>query len=64
LSRSFRVDQDYADPNSVATELAAEFEVIGFAAPLVVVRRRSDGKKGSLFFQHSPRFYYAWQEGK
>ena len=39
-------------------ELSQEFEVVGFMAPLVVVRRRSDGKKGSLEFQHSPRFYF------
>lgn len=39
-------------------ELAADFEVIGFLAPFVVVRRRSDGRKGSLEFQHHPRFYF------
>jgi hypothetical protein len=27
---------------------------LGFAAPLVVVRRKSDGVRGSLEFQHSP----------
>lgn len=47
-------------------ELAEEFEVIGFLAPVVVVRRRSDRVKGSLEFQHSPRFYFSFQphEGK
>lgn len=39
-------------------ELAADFEVIGFMAPFVVVRRKSDGCKGSLEFQHNPRFYF------
>jgi hypothetical protein len=39
-------------------ELAQDFEVLGFAAPLVVVRRKSDAKKGSLEFQHNPRFYF------
>lgn len=43
-------------------ELQAEFEAIGFAAPYIVVRRKSDGKKGSLMFQHHPRFYFNWQE--
>ena len=43
-------------------ELGHEFEVIGFAAPLVVVRRKSDGMKGSLEFQHRPRFYFNWME--
>jgi hypothetical protein len=38
--------------------LRLEFEVLGFAAPFVVVRRRSDGQKGSLEFTHSPRVYF------
>ena len=41
-------------------ELRQEFEVIGFMAPHVVVRRKSDGRKGSLEFQHSPRFYFGF----
>jgi hypothetical protein len=41
-------------------ELARDFDVLGFAAPLVVVRRKADGLKGSLFFQHHPRFYYSF----
>ena len=39
-------------------ELAWDFEVLGFMAPFVVVRRKSDGVKGSLTFRHMPRFYY------
>ena len=39
-------------------QMMEDFEAIGFGAPLVVVRRRADGVKGSLFFQHSPRFYF------
>ena len=39
-------------------ELSDDFDVIGFAAPLVVVRRKADSKKGSLEFQHNPRFYF------
>lgn len=42
-------------------ELRRDFEVLGFAAPLVVVRRRCDGVKGSLYFQHNPRFYFDFQ---
>mgnify|MGYP005821883679 CR=1 FL=1 len=42
-------------------ELARDFEVIGFAAPYVVVRRRSDGAMGSLEFQHQPRFYFNFE---
>jgi hypothetical protein len=42
-------------------QLVQDFEPLGFMAPLIVVRRRSDGKKGSLEFQHHPRFYFSWQ---
>lgn len=41
-------------------ELARDFEVIGFAAPFVVVTRKSDGVKGSLAFKHEPRFYFTF----
>jgi len=41
-------------------ELTRDFEVLGFLAPFVVVRRRSDGVKGSLEFQHDPRFYFSF----
>lgn len=43
------------------SELSRDFDVLGFSAPLVVVRRKSDGVKGSLFFQHSPRFYFGFE---
>ena len=42
-------------------ELSRDFEVVGFMAPFVVVRRKSDGQKGSLEFRHSPRFYFNFQ---
>ena len=42
-------------------QLQEEFEVIGFMAPMVVVRRRGDCVKGSLMFQGSPRFYFSFQ---
>lgn len=42
-------------------ELAQDFDVLGFAAPIVAVRHRSDGVLGSLLFQHSPRFYFDFQ---
>jgi hypothetical protein len=41
-------------------EMAEEFEVIGFGAPFIVVKRKSDGQKGSLEFVHMPRFYFNW----
>ena len=42
-------------------ELAQEFDVLGFLAPFVVVRRKSDGQKGSLEFQHHPRYSFRFQ---
>ena len=39
-------------------ELQRDFEVEGFLAPFVVVKRRGDGVVGSLMFQHMPRFYF------
>ena len=41
-------------------ELGRDFEVKGFLAPFVIVRRRSDGVLGSLIFQHNPRFYFCF----
>ena len=41
-------------------ELGRDFEVTGFLAPFVVVRRKSNGKKGSLEYQHQPRFYFGF----
>ena len=43
-------------------EIREDFDVIGFAAPMMIVSRKSDGKQGSLVFQHSPRFYWEFQE--
>jgi hypothetical protein len=43
-------------------KLQRDFEVTGFAAPFVVVRRRSDGAVGSLEFTHSPRLYFSWRK--
>ena len=42
-------------------ELSRDFEVLGFSAPLVVVRRKCDGVKGSLEFQHQPRLYFSFK---
>ena len=56
-----RLRQQYGKVWST-TEMIEEFDVKGFMAPFVVVRRKSDGKVGSLEFQHSPRYYFNWQE--
>ena len=42
------------------TELQNDFQVLGFAAPFVIARRRADGVRGSLMFQHSPRLYHSF----
>lgn len=42
-------------------QLQEDFDVLGFMAPIIAVRRKSDGVKGSLFFQHGPRFYFNFQ---
>jgi hypothetical protein len=39
-------------------ELQRDFEVLGFQAPYVVVRRKADGQKGSLEFANRPREYF------
>ena len=39
-------------------ELQRDCQALGFMAPYVIVCRRSDGVKGSLQFQGSPRFYF------
>ncbi len=42
-------------------QLRQDFDVLGFVAPLIVVRRKSDGVRGSLEFQHDPRLYFNFQ---
>jgi hypothetical protein len=51
-------------PTWTTQELQRDFEVIGFAAPFVVVRRRSDSAVGTLEFTASPRRYFSWQEDR
>jgi hypothetical protein len=43
-------------------QLSQDFEVTGFMAPYVVVKRKADGVVGSLMFQHSPRFYFKFHK--
>lgn len=50
------------DPVWDTNAMREEFEAIGFAAPFVVVRRRSDGVRGTLMFTHHPRFYFGFEE--
>jgi hypothetical protein len=42
-------------------QLRADFNVEGFMAPYVIVRRKTDGQRGSLMFQHNPRLFFAFE---
>lgn len=44
-------------------QLQEDFDVLQFAAPLIVVRHKTTGQSGSMFFQHQPRFYWGFQPG-
>lgn len=57
-------DLEKATKRWTTDEMREEFEVIGFGAPYVVVRRKSNGVRGMLEFTHMPRFYFNWQEHK
>lgn len=59
--------EDLADVEEAGEEkwdtyqLQQEFKVEAFAAPFVIAVRKSDGKRGSLEFTHSPRVYFNWK---
>ncbi len=42
-------------------EFSRDFTVLGFMAPYCVVTRKSDGVRGSVEFQHNPRFYFNFE---
>lgn len=57
------LESDYGVGNVWSTaELSERFEVIAFRAPFAVVREKATGKKGTVMFQHSPRFYFSFKE--
>jgi len=59
------LEREYGADNVWDTQqLSARFEVLGFMAPFCIVRDRKTGAKGSVMFQHSPRFYFSYQEDK
>ena len=43
-------------------ELQQDFTVESFCAPFMVATRKETGKRGTLMFQHNPRFYFNWRE--
>lgn len=48
------------EPVYTTAEMTAAFEAIGFLAPFVTVKRRSDGVVGTLMFTSNPRFYFGF----
>jgi hypothetical protein len=55
------IPEAYKGPTWTTQQLVKQFEVIGFAAPFVRVRRREDEVAGTLMFVHSPRIYFRWE---
>lgn len=53
-------DEQIPSPSWSTEALARDFDVEGFRAPYVVVRRKRDGMRGSLMFRHFPRVYFGW----
>jgi len=61
-----------ADPNERAAleakhgkvwdtkEVQEDFEVLGFMAPFIGVTEKATGRKGSMMFQHMPRYYFSF----
>ena len=57
------LEAEYGPGNVLDTRgLAQLYIVVGFTAPFVVVRRKSDGVLGSLLFQNQPRLYFGFKE--
>lgn len=49
-------------PEGLTTEqLTEQYEVLGFMAPYVAVKRKSDGVRGTMQFRHSPRVYFGFE---
>lgn len=56
------LEAEYGVGNVLDTkELAREYVVNGYDAPLLVVTRKSDGCTGTLVCQNAPRYYFGWK---
>lgn len=42
-------------------EMRKNYNQFFFCNPVLVCRRKSDGARGTLLFQFSPRFYFRWK---
>lgn len=56
------IPADYTGQVWDTERLQQEFVVEGFQAPFVVVKRKTDGQRGTLMFTHSPRVYFDFME--
>ena len=72
LRKQRLVELNSGDPNREALaerygkiwsteEMSRDFDGLGFMAPYIIVRRKSDGVRGSLEFCHSPRLYFNFE---
>lgn len=57
-------DSEIQGPTWDTESLQRDFDVEGFMAPFVVVRRKSDGVRGSLQFRHYPRVYFGFEPNR
>jgi hypothetical protein len=53
-------EQLRANPVWDAREFMEAFEVLGWKSPFVIAVNKQTGERGSLLFQHEPRFYFSF----
>ena len=56
------MDKNQEKTTWTTEEPRTNFEVLSFLAPFVVVKRKVDGVKGTMQFNHSPRVYFDSEE--
>ena len=54
-------DDEILGPTWDTEALQRDFDIVGFLAPFVIVRRKSDGVRGSLQFRAHPRVYFNFE---
>ena len=60
--KEISMDKNQEKTTWTTEELRTNFEVLSFLAPFVVVKRKVDGVKGTMQFNHSPRVYFDSEE--
>lgn len=58
--RRHELEKEYGEVMD-SSELLDKYEILGFMAPYVIVRREYDKAEGTFEFQHDPRFYFNWK---